>query len=183
MLTVLQVSQCGWASTPEHDLSPKLRCMIRAKAPTSETQLYNALTIEAIDVDHRRVLDKTIVSRSQDIKFFNYWSSEIGNCKGGCVVASILRRYIFGLRLAIAQADARPVIPCLPDRTPPNATMKPVDAPRHGPAPRKSTRKNPMGGILRRESRHISKLMLWLYYRCVGRLQWNDIRLRSNVLW
>ena len=50
-----------------------------------------------------------------------------------------------------------PSCPYPSDRTPPDATMKRVDArgARHGPAPRISTRKNPMSGILRRESRHM----------------------------
>ena len=34
-----------------------------------------------------------------------------------------------GLRLAIAQADARPFMPISSDRTPPDSTMKRVDAP------------------------------------------------------
>ena len=72
------------------------------------------------------------------------------------VAASTLRRYSFVLRLAIAQTDARPVMPVYPsDRPPPDATMMAVDAPRHGPATRISTKKNQMGGILRRESRHM----------------------------
>ena len=42
----------------------------------------------------------------------------------------LARRYFVGLRLAIAQADARPVMLIfLSDRTPPDPTMKPVDAP------------------------------------------------------
>ena len=48
-----------------------------------------------------------------------------------------------------------PPCPYPSDRPPPDATMKRVDAPRHGPAPRLSTTKHPMGGILRRESRHM----------------------------
>ena len=92
------------------------------------------------------------------------------------VPTSNLRRYSFGLGLAIAQADARPAMPVSlrkasvwpsprqtpgqscphpSDRVPPYATTKRVGAPQHGPAPRISTRKNPMGGILRRESCHM----------------------------
>ena len=59
--------------------------------------------------------------------------------------ASTLRRYS-DVRLAIAQADASPAMAEASDRTPPDGTMKPVDA-RHGPAPRilgpaPATRKN-----------------------------------------
>ena len=43
--------------------------------------------------------------------------------------ASTLRRYSFGLRLAIAQADARPARPYPSNRTPTDAKMKPVDIP------------------------------------------------------
>ena len=46
-----------------------------------------------------------------------------------------LRRYSFGLRLAIAQADARPAMPVSSDRTPPDPPMKRVDAPSVWPSP------------------------------------------------
>ena len=42
------------------------------------------------------------------------------------VAASTLRRYCFEIRLAIAHAEPRPY---LSDRTPPDATMKRLDAP------------------------------------------------------
>ena len=45
------------------------------------------------------------------------------------VAASTLRRYSFGLRLAIAQADARPVKSYPSDGTPPATTMKLADGP------------------------------------------------------
>ena len=40
------------------------------------------------------------------------------------VAASTYRRYYFGLRLAIAQANARSPCPYPSDRTPPDANMK-----------------------------------------------------------
>ena len=45
------------------------------------------------------------------------------------VATSTLRRYSLSLRLAIAQADARPIMPVSSNRTPPEAIMKRVDAP------------------------------------------------------
>ena len=44
------------------------------------------------------------------------------------VAASTLRRYSIGLRVAIAQADARPVMRISRGYAPPDATMKPVHA-------------------------------------------------------
>ena len=48
-----------------------------------------------------------------------------------------------------------PLCPYPSDRTPPDATTKHADVPWHGPTTRISTRKNPMGGILRSVSRHM----------------------------
>ena len=57
-------------------------------------------------------------------------------------------------RLAILQADARPVMLVSFKQSPPDATMKRVNAWR-GPAPLISARRDPIGGILRRESHHM----------------------------
>ena len=96
------------------------------------------------------------------------WSGQVWGMGGGSgqvwghtpeqrVAASTLRRYFYGLRLAIALADARPVM-LISFRygLHPTQSRSMRAAPRYDPTHQNPTRQNPMCEIFCWESSHMS---------------------------
>ena len=61
--------------------------------------------------------------------FSHYFVQRSDHVWGHTPSSATLRRYSFGFRLVIAQADARPPCPYPSEKTPPDTTMKPRNAP------------------------------------------------------
>ena len=120
---------CTWTSANELEYAPAYNENVNLHV--RECTLLALLAL--IDVSHQFIKSVCAIERSNKLGV-NDHSGQVrsgqvrGHTPQQCVAASTLRRYYFGLRLAIAQAKARPAMPVslVWDST---WRMKPVEAP------------------------------------------------------
>ena len=120
--------------------------------------LQNYMQIEVeMQIDYTKMKSASLIIRC-DFHHFNWRSGQVRS--GGIYRSSASPRPTCDCTPSASvwpspRQTPGPPCPHPPDRTPADASMKRVGAPSAWAAHRHSTRKNPIGGFLRRESRHM----------------------------